>query len=171
MSIQKPNVNVGDAVEVRNYAGGGAGGPLEWKVQDVSSGQIRSVALDGSHVTRDDSFFSPALEWDDGGEQGTSVVDWKLGALWPLDAGNKAYFHRIVTMADGTSNEENWRCDVEGPETLTLRSSGSEHEAYKITCVSEHNIHIWYWALGMSTPVRYVRTSPDGTVLEDLEAA
>ena len=162
-------VSRGDKLEVVNHL---TAAKEIWTIMDVAKGLIKIKSDRGSTVTRFDTWFSPALEWDDEYEKGTSVVDWTIGSLWPLDVGNKAYFHRIVMLSDGTKREENWRCSVENLGRVNLATTTKEHDAYKVVCVSEPNIHTWYWSPKVVGPVKYIRTSvATGGVAEVIERA
>lgn len=145
---------------------------LAWTVTQVDGSTFTSEADDQvSYTKKLKVIFSPSLDWNDKGEKGTSVVDWQLGSLWPLQAGNRAYYHRVVTMDDGATHEENWRCSVDGPSRIKLSSSGSEMMAFKINCITETNTHTWYWVDGMSEPLKYIRSSSaDGEIYESIEA-
>lgn len=168
-----PNIELGSkAIAVDSLDESENPATLIWTVEEVDGETFTARANDRhSYSKKLKVIFSPSLDWDDQGEKGTSVVDWQLGDLWPLKSGNRAYFHRIVTMDDGAVHEENWRCSVEGPSRIKLASTGAEFIAFKIVCVTETNTHTWYWVDGMTQPLKYIRSSSaDGEIYENIES-
>jgi hypothetical protein len=164
-----PGYGVKLATQMHNPNAGPAGTEefkAAWKIQQVGTDKLNLQSDNGCTITRSNTWFSPALQWDCPGDKGSSVVDWQVGSLWPLKAGNKAYFHRVVQPEGGKSFEQNWRCTVDGIKPVTLAGSDKAIQAYEVTCTTEQDQQIWYWKPGDVSPIRYVRKE-HGVTAED----